>query len=1018
MANLLAIAISGLRINQSALATTGHNISNANTEGYTRQRVEAEANAPYRVGVGYLGTGAHVSAISRIANEFLVQQLRADTSMHSQLDAYSTKLEQLDNYLGDSSTGLSSAMNDFFASLQSASDSPASIPSRQLVLSNCDVLAQRFNGVYAKMDEINSFVNSEMDSNVKQINTLAVSIAEINDTIALTQGSTAGGIPANDLLDKRDQLLRDLSGYVNITTAEQKDGRTNVFIGKGQPLVIGNVVSRLQVINGDAGSARKEIAYVGKNGMPPLQVSRDITGGKLGGLLDFRNNVLDKSFNEVGRLTLALSDAMNRQQASGLDLRGNYGGLLFSDINERQMTLDRVVAASTNAQPDDRVVSVNIDDTSKLSDSEYRLELSGQGAGSYSLVRLSDNTEVAAGAFSSRPAVIEADGFSITLESGTFQNGDAFRIVPSRFAARDFALEATRPEALAFAAPVTTSNDLGNTGTGKVTQAQMLQVIGSDGARLSSFADPGKLSPPLIVRFTSPTTYDILDNSDPAHPKALTPPLTNLMFVPGRMNNILATEPGQTTVASNGFNAGRIANNVVTIPPGPQPANAFQAETLSITYTDPVTGMSAVPATLGIAAGTSARDIAATLSSLQGVSASASTYMALQLQDDAAGQRLEVTLNGVDLTAPVSGTTGLVYPPVPLTTDYLADAINNSTLAANGVRAVSDGITLRIYSSRGDDFQLQVGGDATDAVLVKGDKPASLQSTVSIANGVNFNAGAPTSFTLDIGTGPRTIQLAGVFNDQASAVAYIQQQIDTTFNSPSKVVVQAQPDGTLSFSTFDNAHTATIAIAAVTNDVLGLTSAAAEGAVVPTDIVAVAGAGALPAHNALTVGGELSVTLQAGYALTSSAFGMGNIFTSQPPAASNYFGYAFSINGYPDAGDTFSANFNSNGVSDNRNLVDAIALQRKNLISGTQSFGSAYAQTVSRVGTETSQAMVNLDASASVMQQTEELRNTVSGVNLDEEAADLVKFQMAYNASSKVISVAREMFDTLINAFS
>jgi len=1003
--DLLSIGVSGLNYNQAALTTTGNNITNAATDGYTRQRVNAEANPSIQKGPNYFGTGVSIESVQRIADEFVNKQLNMDTSAFNQLQSYTDKISQIDSLITDPNAGLMAGVDGFFSALQNASNDPSSLPARQLVLSQSKMVTDRFNSINASFEDINNQINSESRSMVQDLNTMAQSVASINTNLMGT-GNSQDQI--NDLLDKRDALIKKMSEIADLSVVKQGNGAVNIFVGGSNALVMGSVANQYQVVPGQTDPERMDISLVSKTSN--VVITDKISGGKLGGLMNFRSTVLDKAMNDVGRLALNLSDAMNTQQQSGIDLNGNYGADLFSDFNDASSSASRVALDKNNTAPTNQDIGVSISDTTQLTDSDYLLSFTGNNGGSYELKRLSDSVVVASGTVTSaRPMVIKADGFQINLNHGTFSPNDKVRIQPTRHAARDIDTQNIKPQSLAFAAPVVTQNSLGNTGTGAASPANVLNLIDpATGERLPLFQNAGQLSPPLIVHFTSPTTYDILDNSDPANPKNLDPPITNQLFIPGQSNTIFATEPGQHVMVSDGFNAGRIANNVVTIPPGSQPKNAYIAETLNFNYVDPTTGKTNTFTPLTINAGTSAKDIAATLSSRQGISARASTYAELKINDNGAGQPLKVLLNGVDLTA--------TAPPSPVTPDYLATAINaDASLQANGISAISNGTTIKIFSSSGVDFNLQVSGDATDTVAVKGDQGATLGSTKDISNGVDFNAGSPTHFTLDTGSGARTINLAGTFTDRQSAIDYIQSQVNAAFNSPSKVRVEADANGTIKFVTADTSQNATLAIGGVTNDVLGLASAALAGTVSPTDIVTVPGAGA-GVVNALTVGGKVSVTLDKGYSMTTNAIGQGNLFSAQSQATSNYQGFTFDISGQPASGDEFLVNYNSDGVSDNRNALSMVGIQEKNLVSGSQTLSDGYGQLVADIGTLASQGNINKDASQAVLNQTQALRDSVSGVNMDEEAANLVKYEQAYTACSRVVTSAQKMLDALFAA--
>src|SRR5690606_32019379 len=172
-------------------------------------------------------------------------------------------------------------------------------------------------------------------------------------------------------------------------------------------------------------------------------------------------------------------------------------------------------------------------------------------------------------------------------------------------------------------------------------------------------------------------------------------------------------------------------------------------------------------------------------------------------------------------------------------------------------------------------------------------------------------------------------------------------------------------------------------------------------------------------QSAVTVGGRIDITMANGISLStapsdSPLFGdssAGNF------AQSSFLGYQVALSGQPNAGDTFTIGFNTGGKNDNRNALAMVALETASTMhDGKLSFGEGYSKLVEEVGTKSSLAKINMEASKSLLEQSQTMRDGISGVNLDEEAADLIRFQQLYGANAQVISVARELFDTLLNA--
>ncbi len=533
MSDILSIGVSGLAASRVALATAGNNISNANTPGYSRERVNLAPQPQQFVGTGYVGSGVQVTGVERVVDQFYVSQLRSDTATFNELDAYSTQINQLDSLMADQSTGLSPALQTFFSDVQQASQDPTSIPVRQVVLSDASSLALRFNTLYENLQSQSQSVGQQFAAQTSQVTSIAQSIAKLNQDI-VDQGGNVG-TPPNSLLDQREELLRQLSELVGVNAVQQSNGMVNVFIGSGQPLVVGNTANALSSSTSSADPSQQSISL--QVGNASLEVTQFITGGSLGGLVKFQSGTLNSTYNALGRIAITLSDAINTQHKLGIDLNGNAGVNVFSDINTASAMAARAVRASTNSGTDQP--SVFIDNPSALTASDYKLTFSSATA--YTLTRLSDNTVVNSGALAvgqtQIPATGDVDGFQvqITLPS-TFANGDSFTIEPTRFGAQNIAVTLQNPEQLALAQPIRTNTSSTNSGNGAISQGVMVPEYQADvpGTTLN-VATP--LAQPLLIRFTSAITYQVLNNSNPAVPAAFVPPLTGSITL--GQNNIV-----------------------------------------------------------------------------------------------------------------------------------------------------------------------------------------------------------------------------------------------------------------------------------------------------------------------------------------------------------------------------------------------------------------------------------------------------------------------------------------------
>lgn len=449
MANIFTIGQSALAAAQAGLTTAGQNIANAATPGYSRQSVVQTASTPQPLGFGYIGQGTQVTGIQRIYNDYLGAQVVSAQSGKSQLEVQYTQIQQIDNMLADPTAGLSGAMQDFFNGLQDVSTFPADAPARQAALSNAQALTSRFQDMQGRLDAIDQGVNLQIKDSVQTINQLAQQLVSLNQAIDRAQSLTDGK-PANDLLDQRDQLIRDLSKLIKVNVSQQ-GGRYSVFIGNGQPLVSGAALHSLKAVASRTDPSRLEVAY-DTAGQKSILSADNLAGGALGGLLEFRSQILAPAQNALGRIALGLASALNAQQAQGLTLSNVAGGNFF---NLSTMT---ALPSSANA-PGGAGISAALTDASKLTTSDYRLQMQD---GSYRLTRLADNTLIKSSAsLDETLAASSSEGFSISL-SGSPVNGDEFLIRPCAGVAGNLSLAISNTNDIAAASRANAAGDNSN----------------------------------------------------------------------------------------------------------------------------------------------------------------------------------------------------------------------------------------------------------------------------------------------------------------------------------------------------------------------------------------------------------------------------------------------------------------------------------------------------------------------------------------------------------------------------
>ncbi len=479
MADLLSIGISGLLAHRQALNTTSHNIANVNTEGYSRQRVEFDTRTPEGSGAGFVGTGVDITTVRRIVDELNTTRLQADASAYQRLDVFADFASRVDQLLSDADAGLSQPLQGFFDAASDLAQNPTSEAARANLIGTADTLASRFGELQAQLDVMDDEINQRIGMTVDDINRYTESIAKLNDEIALQQGQF-GGQPANDLLDQRDQLVRELAGQIGIKTTTQSDGTLSVFTATGQALVLGKQNMELSVGEDAYGSGRVDIIYGGNS-----RITDQVSGGALGGLLDVRREAIDPARSRLGRLAVGIGEAFNAQHMAGMDSYGDLGGEFFS------VPSGTALAAVDNSGS--ATIDVGFGNVSALTGDDYDLSFDGTA---WSLNNRSTGTSVALSGSGTAADPLRADGFELVV-SGAASAGDRFLIQPTAHAASDLSVAITDPARVAAASPLRAEADLGNTGSAKLSQPTVTDASNPD------------LQTPVTISFTGANSYQI-----------------------------------------------------------------------------------------------------------------------------------------------------------------------------------------------------------------------------------------------------------------------------------------------------------------------------------------------------------------------------------------------------------------------------------------------------------------------------------------------------------------------------
>jgi flagellar hook-associated protein 1 len=481
MADLLNTSISGLLAFQRALDTTSHNITNANTVGYSRQLPQFGTRQPQFVGGNWVGSGADVNSINRAYDNFLSTQSRSASSAYNQSNTYATQAGRVSNLLGDSKTGLTATMQGFVNSLQAVADSPNSIAARQTMLSQAQSLVDRMKSYDASFRDLDAQVNASISSEGDAISSLAKGIAELNNQIKTGYAQT--GQAPNDLLDQRDRLIDELATHVNVNVVKSNDNSVNVFIGNGQPLVIGAEAATVAGTPDPYDPTRKRLSM--QSSVGTIDITNSLSGGTLGGVLSFRSEMLDPARNTIGRLSVALADVVNDQHNAGMDLHGDLGGDFFS--------VGGVEVRSNINNGGTAAAAVTRTNAGALTTSDYEMVST---AGGWTMRRTDTGANVPMTGTGTVGDPFLADGLSIVV-SGTPSVGDRLLIKPTAGAISPMRVLVTDPADVAAAAPIVGAATTTNRGTGTITAGEVMNP-----------SNPA-LRNNATITFTSATQYQI-----------------------------------------------------------------------------------------------------------------------------------------------------------------------------------------------------------------------------------------------------------------------------------------------------------------------------------------------------------------------------------------------------------------------------------------------------------------------------------------------------------------------------
>ena len=979
MSDLLSIGGSAVAAYQRALGTVSNNIANLTTVGYSRQEVDLAAGAPQAIGPINVGTGVQIAGVKRQYDQFVEGTLRnAYSGLNTQgpLVQYANRIVDV---MGSESVGFASALDQFFASAQALSGDPASIDLRGQFLRDAGGVANRLRELSSQLTTIDDDSKGEIQADIAKLNTLSQQLAYVNTQ--LLKKPTVDAQPP-ELLDQRDSLLRDMSKLAGIHVTTRTNGEVDVGIGNGggSGLVVEGGVSRsLGASFSDAAAGKVDIVldpYGKPTSIPGL------TSGGIGGLISFRQQALEPAQSQLDSVAATFVNSVNQINREGVDLNGNTGGDLFA--------LQPIFRVDAPTSPSEVQVSAKIVDQASFA--FHDLQLSYDDKKKQWIATDTITGDTARGANK-----ITINGTELAI-SRSGQDGETVMLHANQHPAASIQLVESEPRKIAAAALFRVNRGLGNT-SGAV-------------ARIALQALP-------VVK-TAPAKIDSVIVNNP-HPSAgvpfVTAGFTRLATIPAGYSDISLYLDGVTSADQNiqvftkdgrqVIGKSLAADPLVTAADHPllSPQNGF---TSGATYSETYLNQSGAQGYRGLNVFYGVRAVPGSVPIVDAASQGISGYRSLPALIDGTAIKNAapaipdgaISLNGVALPALAASSGGRQASDI-------ADWIN---FANAGVTAtVSHKIEVPAAKL---DFSL--------GVKINGQTISACADADSLVKAINSSADVGVTAALNPSSG--NIVITSTTN------------ADITIGSPGVLKVNVNAFG-LKDDTYHGQISLTgdseirIALnASGTTEMLqglGLRPGAYLDGAAPEDLLVFAtGSGAASVAGAYTVKPydavaserqeqvKIQFTSATNYTITDLATSTEIANRQYDPAAGiQVGGLLIKLSGVPAAGDVFMVDGNQDGVGDNQNMARVVGLKDVAVTPEGKTIGVAYNDLVSGVGAVASQATVAKQAMQAVSSQAEKNRDQASGVNLDQEAADLVRYQQAYQAAAKTMQVASQLFD-------
>ncbi|KXO14100.1 Flagellar hook-associated protein FlgK [Moritella sp. JT01] len=494
MANLLQIGTSGVLGHQQMLNTTGNNISNVNTDGYSRQRTQHNSQTD--------NMGLARSVTGREVNKFAQAELLIDTSASSNKDKFLAEITRTDQVLSDDSNNMAAGVSQLFESFHTANDDPTSISNRQLVISDAQTLAASFRNVGEQLNNQAKTVNSELTEKPALLNSLIKEVQGFNKQVMIAENTSRGA--SGTLLDQRDVTIEALAKELDISTIVNDNKSISINLLNGQPLVMQDSISQFQAIGGDPDPSNIELVLnINKNTMPLQDIE---LGGRIGALIEFRDKTINSSLREIGQLSLGIADAVNTQNKMGLDLNGEMGKEIYT------IPSTQAKHYSGNSNPAHVITTQLIaGEGSSLTTSQYQVSMTSSMTFDVYEIKNGERSANPLAINGAYPGPIEVTdhGFEIDFSAATggFQSGDKFLMSPTLFNLNDYDVTRSQPEDIALASILRAKTGQANTTMSRISVTEI-----SD-STLSFKHNDLNITAPQQISVNNSGDFDIYDGN-------------------------------------------------------------------------------------------------------------------------------------------------------------------------------------------------------------------------------------------------------------------------------------------------------------------------------------------------------------------------------------------------------------------------------------------------------------------------------------------------------------------------